>query len=88
MLGIKNLIYKRNIREEIKRKFEVCDWIERKVYEKLISIGSFFFCIFKKEDLLFLFNLLFFVGVFECFILKWDIWMVRKSEGGGEIKLI
>lgn len=38
----KNLIYKRNIREEIKRKFEVCDWIERKVYEKLISIGRFF----------------------------------------------
>lgn len=45
----KNLIYKRNIREEIKRKFEVCDWIERKVYEKLISIGSFFFVFLKKK---------------------------------------
>lgn len=42
-LGIKkNSTHKRNTREEIKRKLEVRDWTERKVHEKLISIGSFF----------------------------------------------
>lgn len=39
----KNSTHKRNTREEIKRKLEVRDWTERKVHEKLISIGSFFF---------------------------------------------
>lgn len=90
-LGIKkNSTHKRNTREEIKRKLEVRDWTERKVHEKLISIGRFFFffCIFKKEDLLLLFNLPPSAGVFERFISKRDIWMVRKSEGGGETKSI
>lgn len=46
-LGIKkNSTHKRNTREEIKRKLEVRDWTERKVHEKLISIGSFFFFFF------------------------------------------
>lgn len=88
-LGIKkNSTHKRNTRGEIKRKLEVRDWTERKVHEKLISIGSFFFCIFKKEDVLLLFNLPPSAGVFERFISKRDIWMVRKSEGGGETKSI
>lgn len=84
----KNSTHKRNTREEIKRKLEVRDWTERRVHEKLISIGSFFFFIFKKEDLLLLFNLPPSAGVFERFISKRDIWMVRKSEGGGETKSI
>lgn len=49
-LGIKkNSTHKRNTREEIKRKLEVRDWTERKVHEKLISIGSFFFVFSKKK---------------------------------------
>lgn len=49
-LGIKkNSTHKRNTREEIKRKLEVRDWTERKVHEKLISIGSFFFLYFQKR---------------------------------------
>lgn len=42
----KNSTHKRNTREEIKRKLEVRDWTERKVHEKLISIGSFFFFLY------------------------------------------
>lgn len=83
----KNSTHKRNTREEIKRKLEVRDWTERKVHEKLISIGSCFF-VFSKKDLLLLFNLPPSAGVFERFISKRDIWMVRKSEGGGETKSI
>lgn len=83
----KNSTHKRNTREEIKRKLEVRDWTERKVHEKLISIGRFFF-VFSKKDLLLLFNLPPSAGVFERFISKRDIWMVRKSEGGGETKSI
>lgn len=45
----KNSTHKRNTREEIKRKLEVRDWTERKVHEKLISIGSFFFLYFQKR---------------------------------------
>lgn len=45
----KNSTHKRNTREEIKRKLEVRDWTERKVHEKLISIGSFFFVFSKKK---------------------------------------
>lgn len=49
-LGIKkNSTHKRNTREEIKRKLEVRDWTERRVHEKLISIGSFFFVFSKKK---------------------------------------
>lgn len=49
-LGIKKKsTHKRNTREEIKRKLEVRDWTERKVHEKLISIGSFFFVFSKKK---------------------------------------
>lgn len=49
-LGIKkNSTHKRNTREEIKRKLEVRDWTERKVHEKLISIGRFFFVFSKKK---------------------------------------
>lgn len=49
-LGIKkNSTHKRNTREEIKRKLEVRDWTERKVHEKLISVGSFFFVFSKKK---------------------------------------
>lgn len=51
-LGIKkNSTHKRNTREEIKRKLEVRDWTERKVHEKLISIGSFFFFVFSKKKI-------------------------------------
>lgn len=45
----KNSTHKRNTREEIKRKLEVRDWTERKVHEKLISIGRFFFVFSKKK---------------------------------------
>lgn len=49
-LGIKkNSTHKRNTREEIKRKLEVRDWTERRVHEKLISIGIFFFVFSKKK---------------------------------------
>lgn len=45
----KNSTHKRNTREEIKRKLEVRDWTERKVHEKLISIGRLFFLYFQKR---------------------------------------
>lgn len=47
----KNSTHKRNTREEIKRKLEVRDWTERKVHEKLISIGSCFFFVFSKKKI-------------------------------------
>lgn len=61
---------------------------ERFMKNWLALEGFFFFVFFKKEDLLLLFNLPPSAGVFERFISKWDIWMVRKSEGGGETKSI
>lgn len=52
-----------------------------------LALGVFFF-VFSKKDLLLLFNLPPSAGVFERFISKRDIGMVRKSEGGGETKSI
>lgn len=54
----------------------------------MISIGRFLKKRKKKEGLLLFFNLPPFAGVFERFISKKDIWMVRESEGGGETKSI
>lgn len=83
--GNKNSNHKRKTREEIERKLR--DWAESRLHEKLISIGRCFF--FQKRGFAALLQFATFSrGLWTVFFSNKDIWIVRKSEGGGETKSI